>query len=404
MKRRSWLFTLVLGVLVPSAALASEPVVVSVDTVPRAQLLQMIHGGYQEEIDWADAYGDFVDVHAYVPYVPGVTVDQAWEYIQDIRNLEDWTMSVRNLQPMGTLDGRTRYVAEERLPPGGNIYFLEEKDPVSRTVDWWVGHDPEDIWMRYYMRVLDAEEVIGKPGVVITWVNFGHENFKRNPDLQQGFLMMKIAHGLERDNLAQVLAYRAEGNTGPLSPDTMAQLGLVNVELYDPMMIWGMIASQVTPTVPWSEYYGDFIGSHFFLPGVGFDETFGYLEEPSNMEDWTVSLRNVRRCEGGLRVNDRLGFYGALDARWEVYPGSQTIDLFMRPVGHGRWGGGNLFNSTMRVLDGMETTGEEGSVVVWIGYRHEVMEENWALGQYWKYLPVRNRFGAQNVGVLLGAM
>ncbi len=404
MKRRACLFTLVLGALVSSTALAADPSgVVSVDTVPRGMLTTMIEAGYEPEIDWAEAYGDFVDVHAYVPYIPGVTVEQAWQYIQDIRNLEDWTMSVRNLQPMGTWEGRTRYVAEERLPPGGNIYFLEEKNPESHTVDWWVGHSPEDIWMRYYMRVLDAEEVIGKPGVVITWVNFGHENFKRNPDLQQGFLMMKVAHGLERDNLSQVLAYRAAGNTDPLDDATRAALGLVSVELYDPMMIWGMIGSQVTPTVPWEVHYGDFIGSHFFLPGVGMDETFDYLAEPDNLEDWSVSLRNVRWHHGQLRMNERLSPAGARQATWDVYPESRTVDFFMKPMGCGH-GSEFIYNTTMRVLDGPETNGEEGTVVVWIGYRHEQMETSPSLAAYWKYLPVRNEFAAQNVGVLLGAL
>jgi len=211
-------------------------------------------------------------------------------------------MSVRNVQPFGDLNGRPRYVADEHLPPGGNIYFLEEEDPSSRTVDWWVGHDPENNWMRYTIRVLDAEDVMGKPGVVLTWVNFGHANFQADPVLQQGFLMMEIAHGFERDNLSAILQWRAAGHSEPLDPATMADLGLFNVELLDPMTIWGTIAAGVTPTVPWESYYGDFIGTHFYLPNVPPEETWEYLSTLDNFEDWTVSLRHLRETSNGFRA------------------------------------------------------------------------------------------------------
>ncbi|HEY3354689.1 MAG TPA: hypothetical protein VGQ83_15660 [Polyangia bacterium] len=368
---------------------------VSVDTVQRTELLDQIHAGYTDQLTWEDAYTSYVDVHG---YVPNVTADFAWNYVQDIYNLQEWTISVRNVQPMSDWQGRTRYAATEAMPPGGYDYFLERKDPESRTIDWWVGKAPEDIWMRYSIRIVDAQEVLGKPGIVITWVNFGHEKFLLDPMLHQGFLMMKIAHGIERDNLGKILQWRAAGNTAPLTPAVAAELGLINVELYEPMSIWFMVGSRLRPTVSWSEHYGDFIGNHFFLPGVAVPAAWSFVTNPFNMEDWTVSLRNIQGNETEFTGEERLRPHGRLRGKIVRYAGAKTIDLLVAPEAEPA----PIMNSTLRVLDGAETNGMSGTVVVWITYRHDGLDQP-RFGDYWKYLPAQNKIDAQNIGALIGA-
>lgn len=171
-----------------------------------------IRPGLRERLSWDEAYGRFVNVHG---FAEGVDPEAAWQYVSNIKSLEEWTMSVRNIEPMGEWQGRKRYRAEDSLAPGGVIYFLEKKVPEGRTVQWWVGHSPEDIWMSYCMRVLDGRAVLGRPGAVITWVNFAHANFERNEILCQGFRLMPLAHGLERDNLIKILESRHGSKTGP---------------------------------------------------------------------------------------------------------------------------------------------------------------------------------------------
>jgi len=61
-------------------------------------------------------------------------------------------------------------------------------------------------------------------------------------------------------------------------------------------------------------------------------------------------------------------------------------------------------NSTFRVLDATETNGKQGSVVVWLTYRHEALEQAPLFFDDWKYLPVRNRFEASNMALLLGVV
>lgn len=164
-----------------------------------------IKPGHSETISWGRAHGQYVNVHG---FAEGVPTDKAYEYIQEIVNLEEWTMSVRNVRPMPDLQGRKRYQAEDSLAPGGTIYFLENKVPETKLVEWWVGHSPEDIWMYYCMRVLDGQEIMGRPGSVITWVNFSHANFARNEMLSKGFTLMPVAHGIERDNLLKILVHK----------------------------------------------------------------------------------------------------------------------------------------------------------------------------------------------------
>ncbi len=376
--------------------------IVSVDTFSRHDLKQMIEAGYRDEIPWEEAFGEFVDVNA---YIPGLTVQETYDYFQDIYHLEDWTISVRNVEPLGQLDGKNRYVAAESMPPGGNIYLLEEKHPDTHTVDWWVGHSPDDIWMHYYVRVIDAQAFIGRPGVLLTWVNFGHANFEQDPILMQGFLMMRIAHAVERDNMVKILNWRAAGNTGPVDEDVKHELELFDVENYDPMDIWSAVASQMTPTVAWSDLYGGFISSHFYVPDIPKEVTWAYLSDPKNMAEWTVSLRNIHTipCNNRFIGIERLSPQGLILGEMSISEESCSFDLRMSVVGRYQRFLGNTkwMTSSIRVLDGQEAVGKPGSVVVWTTYRHAAYDALPELKEEWKFLPVRNMFAVDNVTRLL---
>lgn len=266
------------------------------------ELRSHIRDAYTPEIKWEDAYGQFVDIHT---YIDDVTPLQAWDYLEDIFNLPEWTMSVRDVQPMSDHNGMARYTATENLPPFGPIYFLEEKHPDLKTIDWWVGHDPEDIWMRYSMRILDAQSYMGRPGAVFTWVNFGHENFWSNDILMQGFLQMKPAHQIEQNNFVKILKWRVAGNAEePLTPEKMKELDLINVATVEPPeMLWQILVEGVTESVPWEVLYGDFVGSHAFLRNVQAVDAASYVLDPHNLQDWTVSLRNLAlNDEGSFRA------------------------------------------------------------------------------------------------------
>lgn len=380
----------------------APPPVISVDTMSVFQLMQLVNDGYSDEVAWEDAHGEFVDVHT---YIPGVTVEQAWGYLESIYNLPEWTMSVREVVQIDDLDGQVRYMATENLPPYGHIYFLEEKHPDQHMIDWWVGHTPDDIWMRYSMRILDAQQYMGKPGVVFTWVNFGHENFWSDPILMQGFLQMEPAHRIEQNNFVKILQYRAAGNTEPLTPEIMIQLGVINAALIPPEELWALLAGGVTPTIPWSDLYGEFIGSHIFLPDVADEDVADFVLDPENLEDWTVSLRELQfNQHGGFIGLERLSPFGVVRGRATTHLPSNTMELQMSPLRHDPFGRKPfVMNTSIRVLDGFRTIGREGTVLCWISYANEAQNDDWLLEQYWKYLPVRNDLAGNNIGFFTGA-
>lgn len=279
------------------------------------------------------------------------------------------------MEPWGQLNGKNRYVAVEHMPPGGNIYhLLEEKHPETHTVDWWVGHRPDDIWMHYYIRVIDAQKFIGRPGVLLTWVNFGHANFEQDPVLMQGFLMMRIAHAAERDNMVKILNWRAAGNTGPVDDNVKLELELFDVENYAPVDIWHTVASQITPTVAWSDLYDGFISSHFYVADTPKEVTWAYLSDPKNMAEWTVSLRNIHniQCMDRFIGIERLSTRGLILGEMSISEESYSFDLRMSVVGRYQHFFGNTkwMTSSIRVLDGQEAVGKPGSVVVWTTYPH----------------------------------
>lgn len=388
---------------VPAQACHPKPLpdgIVSVDTYSKSELSQMLEAGYQPEITWQAAYSEFVDVDA---YVPDLTVSEAYDYLQNTYNLPEWTMSVWNVQPMGTLNGRNRFSFQEQLPPGGTLYLLEQKYPEVYTMEWWVGHAPEDIWMHYYIRILDAQVYMGKPGIIIDWVNFGHANFERNPDLMQGFLQMKVAHGVERDNMIKILHWRHAGNTGPIDNATALQLGLINGHLYSAPEIWAMLGSQVTPTVTWNQLYGGFVSSHFYLTDQPVDKVWNYLKKPKNMERWTVSTRNVVDFPGdAFMAVEKLDPRGIEFADQDISEPSMTLDLRMSSARyHQYFGPTKWMTSSMRVVDGPESVGKPGSVVVWTTYHHVAYDQRPELADVWRLLPVRNKFAANNFSLLI---
>jgi len=223
--------------------------------------------------------------------------------------------------------------------------------------------------------------------------------------LKQGFLQMKIAHGIERDNMIKILRWRQAGNTGAVTDASARQLGLINTSLYTPDAIWQMLASGVTPTVKWEQLYGPFISSHFYLVNQPVDKVWKYLKDPRNRNQWTVSMRDVIDIPGDtFWAFEMLAPAGPLIADQDISEPSKTMDLrISNPLYYGRLGLTKWMTSSMRVIDGPESVGKPGSVVVWTTFHHAAYDALPELTELWKFLPVSNSYAAKNVGLLLAA-
>lgn len=104
---------------------------------------------------------------------------------------------------------------------------------------------------------------------------------------------------------------------------------------------------------------------------------------------------------------------------FDVHEDSQTLDLRMSPArfdpseqacsdspdsdSPSTDSGSKCFvmNASVRFLDGMNTIGREGTVIYWISYYHQVYSGSRRFEEYWKYLPIRNRFGASNIATFV---
>lgn len=138
----------------------------------------------------------------------GVPVEKAFAYIAEIRNLSAWTMSLRDLQPFrGDI-----YAAREDASPTGKVYIRSIADERTGTIEWQCNHsDPDDLWMVYKCMVVDANQVLGRPGSAFIWVVFVHEYVKSDPALAMGYKAMYTAHSIEAGNLKMILESRYAG-------------------------------------------------------------------------------------------------------------------------------------------------------------------------------------------------
>lgn len=148
----------------------------------------------------------------YVPSVTifeGVPLEKAYEFISDVHNLSAWTMSLRDPQPFKD----DIYVAKEIASPTGKVYLRCIPDNNAHTIELRCNHtDPDDLWMVYKWMVVDANDVIGRPGSAFIWIVFIHEKVKDDPSLAMGYKYMYTAHSIEAGNLKSVLESRYNNN------------------------------------------------------------------------------------------------------------------------------------------------------------------------------------------------
>lgn len=132
------------------------------------------------------------------------TVD-AFDYVSDIRKLEEWTMSIQNLR----IAKDDIYEGDESLAPAGRVFLRCLACREAYRINWLVGHDnPDDLWMDYQCQLLDAQPLLGRPGSVLLWITYGHARFLNDPLYAKAFGLMYSAHNIEINNLKKILEDR----------------------------------------------------------------------------------------------------------------------------------------------------------------------------------------------------
>lgn len=189
----------------------------SEDFPPESSMPKFIHET-KDSYDREEVFGDYCTVYQYIK----CPVDKAFEYAANPYSLEEWSYTVRDLEPAGPdlLCGR------EALVPNTKIYVKTESNKETGVVDYLCAWDQgQELWMRYLCRFVDAEPVFKKPGCVLLWTNCRHPNYLRSspekPEhIQKGqqrkdrpwvgdvWHLFKAGHQVEAENMRAILEAR----------------------------------------------------------------------------------------------------------------------------------------------------------------------------------------------------
>lgn len=183
-------------------------------------MVALMRARTKESYPHAEVYGRFCSLseHIAVPY------DMAFEYCANARSLEEWTYSIREAVHLGG----GLYRAREMIQPDTQIYFRadSQKGPEQGVVvypcAWDQGHE---LWMRYYLTLIDSAKVLGTPGTVVLWTNCRHPYYDRATTPVPAYIeegrsrtdrmwvgdiwpMFHAGHSIELGNLKKILEHR----------------------------------------------------------------------------------------------------------------------------------------------------------------------------------------------------
>ncbi|MGW3655784.1 SRPBCC family protein [Streptomyces sp. NPDC005151] len=184
------------------------------ETTPREEAIAIAAGMSKPSFTYDEVYGQFVTVHQYIDAPP----EKVYEYLTDVRNLNEYTYSTRDFAPTEVPDvyvGRDTLLDDET-----KIYMRIDGDPRALTVDMRCAWDQGDeLWMNYLHRVVPARTVLNKPGSVVIWTNCRHPYYDNNPrpelvpNTERPWVgdmwpLFYAGHQIEIDNLKKILEAR----------------------------------------------------------------------------------------------------------------------------------------------------------------------------------------------------
>ncbi|MFD0384187.1 hypothetical protein ACFQ2B_23625 [Streptomyces stramineus] len=184
------------------------------------EMMKLMEGMTKESYSHEEIFGQYCPLseHIDVPY------DIVFEYCANARSLEEWTYSIRNMKHLGG----GLYRADEMIQPNTDIYIRSDaqKGPEQGLVVYPCAWDQgQELWMRYYLTIIDSAKVFNKPGTVVLWSNCKHPYYDRAttdvPDyIAKGrartdrvwvgdiWPMFHAYHSIEMGNLKKILEHR----------------------------------------------------------------------------------------------------------------------------------------------------------------------------------------------------
>lgn len=165
----------------------------------------------------------------WVTYVQHIEapIEAVYEYLANPYSVEEFTATLRKIEYCG--GGVYRGI--EMLAPNTYTYIRIEAYADARVIDSLCAWDQGlELWMRYHMRLLDAQVTIGKPGTLLLWNNCRHPYYdkasaappyvaeprSRTDRMWVGdfWRFFYAAHHIEARNLKRILEYRFRAGQG----------------------------------------------------------------------------------------------------------------------------------------------------------------------------------------------
>ncbi|WP_260190493.1 SRPBCC family protein [Actinophytocola gossypii] len=183
------------------------------ENTPAPEVFRIAEREAKESYSSKEIYHDFCTLHAYIDCPPQVVFD----YLADIRSLEEFTVSARELEPV---DDDGLWVGWDRIVPDTRLYAKVVANRDALTVDYHCAWDQGDeLWMVYLYRVVPARTVLGTQGSVLLWTNCHHPHYDVNPRPELApskdrlwvgdfWHLFYPGHKIELDNLKAILEYR----------------------------------------------------------------------------------------------------------------------------------------------------------------------------------------------------
>jgi hypothetical protein len=170
----------------------------------------------------------FLAEHIAAPY------PRVFDYCADIHSLEEWTLNIRNLQPVdgagpaGLHRGHMVFSPEDAAHPSTDIYIRADvmRGPEHGVICYPCAWDQADeLWMRYYFVLADSALTLGRPGTVVMWTNCRHRYYDKGAEPVpesiragrarsdrfwpgDGWPLFHALHRLELGNLKRIAEHR----------------------------------------------------------------------------------------------------------------------------------------------------------------------------------------------------
>lgn len=160
-----------------------------------------------------EIYDEYCSLQEYIACPP----EQLFAYLSQSESLLEWTYSLRNMCTTAT-PGLVMF--GDKVGGPTQCFCRTESDSEALTVDYHCAWDQADeLWMIYYMRIIPAQDILKKPGSIVTWTNCCHPYYGKNPYPEiapkerqiwvgDGWPFFKAGHAMELENLKKITEYR----------------------------------------------------------------------------------------------------------------------------------------------------------------------------------------------------